>query len=421
MGKQRFLPSLGRSRQISTLDFDAVGDAAMNCNAIPAPAAMSETSLPRAAYIHVPFCRHRCGYCDFTLVAGRDDLIERYLTALQHEVERSFSTSAVSRISLDTLFFGGGTPTHLSNDQLQRLMGGVSKHFSVSSGCEISVEANPLDLTADKIRLLTDLGVNRVSLGVQSLESTVLALLERNHQPEDVHGVMERLRPAISNISIDLIFGVPGQTLDSWRETLRQALVLEPNHISTYGLTWEDGTAFTTRRRRGELRPVDENLERDQYAAAIDDLTTAGYEHYEISNFARSGFRCRHNQVYWRGEEFYAYGPGAARYVGGRRETNVRSVLGWLEAIESARSPVAEAEQLDSRHRARELIYLGLRTCEGVNQEEFFRRTGLVLSEFAGAAIQKTTSAGWLEATDNGMRLSREGLFVADRVAAEFL
>jgi oxygen-independent coproporphyrinogen-3 oxidase len=378
-----------------------------------------EPNFPRAAYIHVPFCRHRCGYCDFTLVAGRDDLIDRYLAALQLEIDQSFTTSL--RAPLDTLFFGGGTPTHLSNDQLQRLMEIVQKRYFCASDCEISVEANPLDLTEDKISLLADLGVNRVSLGVQSLESAVLSLLERDHQPEDVRRVIERLRRWIANISVDLIFGVPGQTLVSWRDTLQQAVSLEPTHISTYGLTWEDGTAFTTRRRRGELRPIEENLERDQYAAAIDQLTAAGYEHYEISNFARPGFRCRHNQVYWRGEEFCAYGPGAARYVAGRRETNVRSVLGWLDAVESGRSPVAEAEQLDSHHRARELIYLGLRTRDGINQEDFFRCTGLILSEFAETAIRKTVAAGWLEVTEASMRLTREGLFVADRVAAEFL
>lgn len=369
----------------------------------------------KSAYIHVPFCRHRCGYCDFTLVAGRDDLIERYLDCLAREIGQG------SQPALQTLFFGGGTPTHPSLGQLRRLLQLARHHFYLDENAEFSIEANPLDLTDEKIDQLAEFGVNRVSLGVQSFDAAALTLLERDHRPENVADVFQRLRIRIDNISLDLIFGVPGQTLDSWRDTLRQAIDLEPAHISTYGLTWEEGTAFFTRRSRGELQTIDDELERDQYALAMEELAAAGYEHYEISNFAKPGFRCRHNFVYWCGEEYLAYGPGAARYLNGRRETNVRSVLGWLERIERNESPVAEAEELDPEHHARELIYLGLRMIAGIDLAEFAQRTGMDLRDFARDAIAKTVSLGWTECTATHLRLTREGRFLADRVVAEFL
>ena len=377
------------------------------------------STTARSAYFHVPFCAHRCGYCDFTLIAGRDDLIGDYLRSLELELTRALPETET--VELDTLFFGGGTPTHPSCEQLSELFRTVATRFRLAPDAEISVEANPLDLTDEKIALLADSGVNRVSLGVQSFSSDALTLLERDHSTADIDAVLRRLRQRCTNISLDLIFGVPGQSLEDWRLTLRQALEQEPQHISTYGLTWETGTAFGTRRDRGELTPIDEGLERDQYAQAIEELEQAGYEHYEISNFARPGFRCRHNEIYWSGDEYFAFGPGAARYLNGRRETNIRSVLGWLARIERGESPVADAEELEPVHRARELLFLGLRRREGIDCDDFRRRTGLNLAEFAHEPIQQNQTRGWLEVTDTGIRLTREGRFVADRVVADFL
>lgn len=376
------------------------------------------SATPRSAYVHVPFCSHRCGYCDFTLIAGRDDLVSDYLDALEREIAKA---QIRSPIELDTLFFGGGTPTHPAPHEMRRLFQIVFQQFEISTMSEVSVEANPLDLTDEKTDLLADSGVNRISLGVQSFSAEALQLLERDHRPGQIADVMTRLRRRFDNISIDLIFGVPGQTLDDWKTTLSKAIELEPQHLSTYGLTFEQGTRFWTRLARGELGRIDEDLEREQYATAMDQLTSAGFEQYEISNFAKPGFQCRHNNVYWNGDEYFGFGPGAARYVDGRRETNIRSVLGWLSRLEKHASPVADCEDLDPRHRARELIYLGLRRCAGISRSSFRDRTGIELDDLAGEVIREQVKLGLVEDDGMSIRLTREGRFIADRVVMEFL
>ncbi|WP_373653856.1 radical SAM family heme chaperone HemW [Schlesneria sp. DSM 10557] len=374
--------------------------------------------MPHSVYIHVPFCAHRCGYCDFTLVAGRDDLVQDYLRALELEIKTALVPPAVP---VKTIFFGGGTPTHPQPDELRRLFELVRRTFPHTPETEFSVEANPLDLTEEKLQLLQEAGVNRISLGVQSFSPHSLKLLERDHDPVQIVDVMRRLKPRFENISLDLIFGVPGQTLEDWRCTLRQAIDLEPAHISAYGLTFEKGTEFWTRRERGQLQAADEELERDQYALAMEILPQAQFHQYEISNYARPGFECRHNQVYWSGDEYWAFGPGAARYVGGRRETNIRSVLGWLSRIERGESPVADAEELAPDHRARELVYLGLRRSAGLQRTEFFARTGIKFDELYRDTLKEQIQLGLV--TDDGetVKLTLAGRFVADRVAMEFL
>jgi len=371
----------------------------------------------RSVYVHVPFCRHRCGYCDFTLVAGRDDLISAYLNALEIELGR-----VDARVEIDTLFYGGGTPTHLPPSDLARLFGLLSERFRLAPGAEVSVEANPSDVTAEKAALLAAFGVNRVSLGAQSFDETALAVLERDHAPADVARVVETLRDAgIGNVSLDLIFGVPGQTLDGWRETMRRAVALEPTHVSAYGLTVEKGTAFWSRRDKGALTPADEELERSMSAAAMDDLPAAGLLQYELSNYARPGFECRHNRVYWAAKPFEAFGPGAARLIDGVRRTNHRSVFTWIKRVRAGDSPVADVDELSPEARARETIFVGLRRAAGVGRDEFRETTGFDLDAIAADALRRQTSLGLLEDTGSHVRLTREGRFLADGVIAEFL
>ncbi len=371
---------------------------------------------PRSAYIHVPFCRHRCGYCDFTLVAGRDELIAEYLDALEVDLQRLQQPRLV-----DTLFLGGGTPTHLSAGQLSRLMDLLRNWFWLADGFELSVEANPFDLDDDKLNVLIDAGVNRVSLGVQSFDDRILAFLERDHRRHDVYDTVDRVRRKIDNVSLDLIFGVPGQCLDLWRSTLREAIELAPRHISTYGLTFEKGTQFFGRLQREEFCCACEELEREMYAATMDDLETAGYEQYEISNFARPGYRCRHNEVYWKAQPCFGFGPGAASYIDGRRELNHRSVITWLKRVRSGRSPIMESEELSCEDRAREAIVLGLRRREGIQKEEFRALTGYELSCLAGETIAQYRTLGLLHEDESHIWLTREGKFLADEVFVDFL
>jgi oxygen-independent coproporphyrinogen III oxidase len=371
---------------------------------------------PRSAYIHVPFCAHRCGYCDFTLVARRDDLIDSYLEALQIDLARLERPREV-----DTLFFGGGTPTHLPAAQLERLLTLTRRWFPPATRAEICVEANPAGLDDAKVAVLAEAGVNRVSLGVQSFDNRVLELLERDHHGSEVSAVVERIRRAIPNIGLDLIFGVPGQTAELWEQTLTAAVALEPTHISTYGLTFERGTAFQSRLDKGLLQRCDEESERQMYAFAMDELSRAGFAQYELSNFALPGFRCRHNEVYWSGRPFFGFGPGAARYADGRRELNHRSVTTWIKRVLAGDSPIAESEELPPEGRARELIMLNLRRCQGLSLAEFCEQTGFEFHQLAGEALTRHLGQGLLEEVDGRIRLTREGRFLADSVFAEYV
>ncbi len=371
---------------------------------------------PRAAYIHVPFCAHRCGYCNFTLVAGRDELIEPYLAALAKELSWLETPRPV-----DTLFIGGGTPTHLPPQDLDRLLAIARQWFPLADGFEFSVEANPIDIDAERVAVLAAHGVNRVSLGAQSFRLEKLRLLERDHTAGVIQNAVALLRPVVRSVSLDLIFGAPGETLEDWQEDLAAALRLRPDHVSTYGLTFERGTTFFSRRSHGAIQQLGEDVERTMYEYAIDTLTSHGYEHYEVSNFAQTGHRCRHNEVYWNADVYFAAGPGAARYVGGVRETNHRSTLAYLKRIEQGASPVAESESLGAEDRAREALVLGLRRLDGVQQEEFAARFGFAVNELGGAALAAHLRHGLLEIQDDRLRLTREGLLVSDALWGEYL
>jgi oxygen-independent coproporphyrinogen-3 oxidase len=297
----------------------------------------------RAAYIHVPFCRHHCGYCNFTVVAGRNDLVEPLLAAIATELGWLGQSREV-----DTLYFGGGTPTYLPPTHLKRLSETVLHWHPLADGYEWTVEANPGDVDTERLAVLAEAGVNRLSLGGQSFNRQKLTLLERSHDALDIERAVFESRKARMAVSLDLIFGVPGETLVDWQADLRKTLDLAPDHVSTYGLTFEKGTQFWNRKQRGELVEIDEGLERDMYLAAIDMLTAEGFEHYEVSNFAGPECRSRHNETYWSGRSYFAAGPGASRYVDGRRETNHPTSTACSRA--SLRLPRKNASTLSEGH-----------------------------------------------------------------------
>lgn len=371
---------------------------------------------PRSAYLHVPFCTHRCGYCNFTVIAGRDDLTTAYLDAIEQELELLETPHEV-----DTLFLGGGTPTHLSPKELNRLLALATKWFPPAIGAELSVEANPIDITTEKVELLASAGINRISLGVQSFHDDKLKLLERDHRRREVEAAASLILPKIPNLGVDLIFAAPGESLDDWKEDLRSAIFLGAHHISTYGLTFEKGTSFWSRRERSQLLEADEELQRDMYLTAIDSLTYHGLEHYEVSNFARPGFRSQHNQQYWLGRRYFAAGPGASRHIGMLRETNHRSTTTYIKRMEQGESPVAEQELLTPEMKARERLVFGLRMLEGIHLPTFQQDTGTTPEQLCGSTIDQFLDHRLLERVGDRLRLTQEGLLLSDTICVELL
>lgn len=375
---------------------------------------------PRHAYVHVPFCRHRCGYCDFTLVAGRDDLIDRYFEALALELER-----VGGRLAFDTLYLGGGTPSHLGPDGLRRLFDHLLPWLVPSTDAdgspEVTVEANPLDVTADFVAAALACGVTRVSLGAQSLNTATLRTLDRDHEPSDVRHGVDRLLAAGMLVNVDLMIAAPGQSLADVERDLDRFVELGCGHVSVYCLTWEKGTAFDSARRRGALRPLDDVQERRLFEAAIDRLEVAGYEHYEVSNFARPGRRCRHNEAYWDCRPWEGFGPGAARFDGRTRITNHRGVVTWVDRLLSGRAPHGEIDRMSDEEAARERVVVGLRRRDGLQRRAFEQSSGFALDLIAGPAIRRWVGGGF--ATDDGdrVRLTREGLLISDALWADVL
>ena len=364
---------------------------------------------PHAAYLHLPFCRHHCGYCDYPVIAGRSELVPAFLDAMEAELSCLGEPHAV-----ETLYLGGGTPSYLPLQALQRVVDMARHWFPLQPGHEFTLEANPADLTAELASQLVSWGVTRVVLGVQSFQEAMLVELERDHREEEIRGAVGVLQDSGIHLSLDMMFAVPGQTLAGWERDLEGAVELSPEHISVLGLVIEQGTPFHARAEKGELVETGEELQRSMYLAALDKLQGAGFEHYEISSFSKPGHRSRHNQVYWNGEDYYAAGPGATRFINGCRETNHRETTTYLEKINAGLSPVCETSQLSAEMAARERLVFGLCQIQGVQAGEFLERTGYPLRELMGEYLEQYTSKGLLDWDESMLRLTRDGLLVSD-------
>jgi oxygen-independent coproporphyrinogen III oxidase len=371
---------------------------------------------PRSAYLHVPFCRHRCGYCNFSVLAGRDDLADDFLRAIDCEL-----SSLDSPKTIDTLFIGGGTPTHLTLSQLSHLFNSIDRWLPRSTHAETSVEANPEDIEPETLRLLADRGVNRISLGVQSFESGKLQQLQRGHSGEAAQRAVQSCAEVIGNVSLDLIFGSPGETIDNWRRDLATALSLPIRHLSTYALTFEKGTQFWTERLRGNLREACEDDELTMYQDAMQCASEAGLKHYEISSFARDGFRCRHNLAYWEGKGWFAFGPGAANFVDGFREVNHRSTTTYLKKIQEGHSPVAQREAISVSQYACERAAFGIRMIEGVDLDTIARESGVDVLALRHRELDQCQRNGLICVEGSHYRLTPRGILMADSVATAFL
>jgi oxygen-independent coproporphyrinogen-3 oxidase len=370
-------------------------------------------------YIHVPFCTARCGYCDFYSVVpdvGRAaaPLVDR----LQRELELRVRPGPTRP---DTVFVGGGTPTVLPRASLAALLAAASE-AAVTPPVEFSVEANPESLDGAKADTLAAAGVDRVSIGAQSFHEVELRFLERIHTVRQTETAVETARRAgIGRINLDLIFGIPGQTRASWRDSLQRAVDLGVEHLACYGLTYESGTRLTGRLQRGLVRRCDEDLEADLYDDAIDALAEAGFEQYEISNFARPGGRCRHNLVYWQGGSYVGVGPSAAGYVDGVRYRNVADVDEYLRMIDECGHAEVERERVTGITLAGEAVMLGLRLIDGIDVPAFARRTGIDPFIAFARTLDAYGQQRLLDVSASRIALTRRGLLVADTILTDML
>jgi len=372
---------------------------------------------PRTAYVHIPFCGHHCGYCDFAVTAGRDHLIEPYLDALTLELERLGSPRPV-----ESLFLGGGTPTYLTAEQLDRLFAQLDRWLPrVGSEPEVSIESTPESLTAEKAKVLAAHGVNRVSIGVQSFQAHLLTALDRRHGIADIPRAVDAVRKHLPVLSFDLIFAAPGQTNAEWDRDLEAALSFAPDHLSLYGLTYETGTPLWKDRKRGALKVVGEEEELSFYRRGIERLTAAGFEHYEVSNFALPGRQSIHNRRYWANEAYYGLGVGAARYVEGSRELNTRDIVAYIAKLTAGDDPTFQRETLGPRERAFETIAVQLRRSEGIGRKSFRIQTGFDVDDLTGDRIAFLVEQGLLEATADSLRLTSRGRELADGVTADLM
>lgn len=346
------------------------GDPAPDDGALPASALARVGERPFAAYVHVPFCSVRCGYCDFNTYTATDlgpgaDR-ENYDETVAREI--ALARRVLGRAGpLDTVFFGGGTPTLLAPGQLTRMLEALEAAFGLTSGAEVSVEANPDTVDASYFARLAAEGITRVSIGMQSADPSVLATLERTHDPARVARAVEAARAACLEVSVDLIYGTPGESASSWDRSVRTALELGPDHVSCYALGIEEGTKLGAQVRRGEVPDVDPDVQAERYEHADALLHAAGYAWYEVSNWARPGAACRHNLHYWRGDDWWGFGPGAHSHVAGVRWWNVKHPRAYAARLAAGHSPAAGREVLSAEALAEEKAMLGVRLAEGMD------------------------------------------------------
>jgi oxygen-independent coproporphyrinogen-3 oxidase len=373
-------------------------------------------------YVHLPFCPYLCPYCDFAKWPLRASSARRYLDALYAELR------AADREPAATIFLGGGTPNAYDADTIAILVNELREHYGIATlrqaqgDTEISIEVNPELVREGDFERYRDSGITRVSIGVQSFEANEIATLGRKHTPEQIAGVAAAARSAgIASLSLDLIFAIPGQTPESWERSLAQAVVLDVDHVSTYGLTVESGTPYAAWQAREPGAFFDDTTEAELYAAALRVLSEAGYEQYEISNFARPGHRCRHNENYWANGEYAGLGVGAASYRAGVRSVHARSLDEYVDAAIAGRAIPGERERLEGHRRAGEAIMLALRTAQGVRLRDFKERYGVDIADHYAPVVARYSEAGLLERNGDHLRLTERGRFVANDVCGAFV
>lgn len=383
------------------------------------PGEIKEMTPNLGIYLHVPFCVKRCHFCAFYLVMHEQQRVEQFLLALDQEIALYARQREMSRRTVATVYVGGGTPTALLPEQLSKILSGISSSFALTESCEITVEATPESLTTEYADILQQAGVTRLSVGIQSFdpqERTRLGLA--GNIVEAILGVQSAKQSGFSNVNVDLIYGIPGQSIESWKRTISQALDLNPSHLSCYALSLEEGTRFHNEFRRGAFELMDPKVEVifQQQAEAV--LEKVGYHRYEISNWAKPGLACQHNLRYWRGLEYLGLGPSAQSFLSESRFGNVSSLNQYAKQLEAGESPVAEKEQLPRLQQEKERIVFGLRLLEGV-PIDWVRR--LSQDKVWSTSFNTLVQEDYLLQTDSRLQLTQKGRQFADTVGMRLL
>ncbi|MBC1428436.1 oxygen-independent coproporphyrinogen III oxidase [Listeria seeligeri] len=373
-----------------------------------------------AVYIHIPFCEHICYYCDFNKVFLEGQPVDEYVDLLIKEMQITAMNKQMEPI--DTVFVGGGTPTTLNEAQIAKLCTAIQEIFPMKEEVEFSFEANPGDLSVAKVQTMKDYGVNRISMGVQSFNNDLLKKIGRIHTVKDVYQSVENMRTVgFENVSIDLIFSLPGQSEEDFQDTLNQALALDLPHYSAYSLIIEPKTIFYNLMQKGKLFLPGQDAEANMYDLLLVEMEKHGRKQYEISNFAKEGFESKHNITYWSNEHYYGFGAGAHGYIGNTRYSNFGPIKKYMEPLQENKLPVFQQKELTLKEKMEEEMFLGLRKVSGVSKAGFQRKFGQDLDATFQNAIQKTMAKGWLENNEENVALTRNGRFLGNNVFQEFL
>ena len=369
-------------------------------------------------YIHIPFCRSKCDYCDFYSLAGRDDRMDQYQKALLSHIKET--APLAQDFPVDTIYIGGGTPSYYGAKRLKELLGVIRKLYKVEKDTEVTVECNPDSVDVKSLKILRKAGVNRLSMGMQSANACELERIHRIHTPQQVNEAATAARKAgFTNLSLDLIYGLPGQTMDSWKATVEHALSLIPQHLSCYGLKVEEGTPLAARVAQGEVLP-DDDQQADLYLWTVGRLERAGYPQYEISNFAKPGFASRHNLRYWLTQPYIGFGPGAHSDFGGRRYSFVRDLDAYIQGVLQGGDIIEESEIIPKRERCGEYLMLRLRTVQGINEQEY-RSTYFMDFAPLQARLEQFRAQGWAEQTDGRWHFTPKGFLLSNQLIGDLL
>ena len=369
-------------------------------------------------YVHIPFCRSKCDYCDFYSLAGRENDMDAYQKALLAHIKET--APLAHHMEVDTIYFGGGTPSYYGAKRLKELLSLLKKQFRVLRDAEITLEANPDSVDSKMLATLRRAGFNRLSLGVQSACNAHLQCVHRPHDFQQAKDAVSAARKAkITNLSLDLIYGLPGQDMASWQDTLEQVLALEPEHLSCYGLKVEEGTALHERVSDGELLP-DDDTQADMYLWTVERLEQAGYPQYEISNFARPGLQARHNLRYWLTRPYIGFGPGAHSDFGGRRYSFIRDLDGYIDGVLTGKKIIDASDLIPDRERGGEYLMLRLRTTQGIEEWEY-RRGYFMNFEPIEAKLLAYEQQGWAERAGSRWRLTPKGFLISNQLIGQLL